>query len=80
MATPSEEITTKLTWRRFKDGDNTWHDLTEQLFVQDTSHKCPTYVHRTPPCQGRCPSGEDLRFSLALARGQDTPPAGMSWQ
>lgn len=80
MATPSEEINTKLTWRRFKDGDNAWTDLTEKIFVQDTSHKCPTYVHRTPPCQGSCPSGEDIRGYLAIARGQEKPPAGMAWQ
>ncbi len=61
MATPSEEINTKLTWRRF-------------------SHKCPTYVHRTPPCQGSCPSGEDIRGYLAIARGQEKPPAGVEWQ
>ena len=80
MATPSEEINTKLTWRRFKEGDNEWQDLTEKIFVQDTSHKCPTYVHRTPPCQGSCPSGEDIRGYLAIARGQEKPPAGMTWQ
>jgi NADPH-dependent glutamate synthase beta subunit-like oxidoreductase len=80
MATPSEETNTKLTWRRFKDGDDAWHDMTEKIFVQDTSHKCPTYVHRTPPCQGSCPSGEDIRGYLAIARGQEKPPAGMEWQ
>jgi NADPH-dependent glutamate synthase beta subunit-like oxidoreductase len=80
MATPSEEINTKLTWRRFKDGENKWQDLTEKIFVQDTSHKCPTYVHRTPPCQGSCPSGEDIRGYLAIARGQEKPPAGVEWQ
>jgi dissimilatory sulfite reductase flavoprotein subunit len=80
MATPSEETNTKLTWRRFKDGDNAWHSWTEKIFVQDTSHKCPTYVHRTPPCQGSCPSGEDIRGYLAIARGQEKPPAGMTWQ
>jgi len=80
MATPSEETNTKLTWRRYKEGDNEWQDLTEKIFVQDTSHKCPTYVHRTPPCQGSCPSGEDIRGYLAIARGQEKPPAGMTWQ
>jgi len=80
MATPSEEINTKLTWRRFKDGESAWDSWTEKIFVQDTSHKCPTYVHRTPPCQGSCPSGEDIRGYLAIARGQEKPPAGMEWQ
>ena len=27
----------------------------------DTSHKCPTYVTRIPPCQASCPAGEDIR-------------------
>ena len=68
MATPSDEMKTKLTWRRYQDGDNAWDDLTDKIFVQDTSHKCPTYVHKTPPCQGSCPSGEDIRGWLASAR------------
>ncbi len=36
MATPSDEMNTKLTWRRFKDGDDTWDDLSEKIFVEDT--------------------------------------------
>ena len=80
MATPIDEMNTKLTWRRFEDGDDTWDDLSEQIFVQDTSHKCPTYVHQTPPCQGSCPSGEDIRGWLAIVRGQELPPEGMEWQ
>jgi len=80
MATTSGEITTKLSWRRFQDGESTWEDLTEKIFVQDTSHKCPTYVHKTPPCQGSCPSGEDIRGWLAIARQQELPPEGMDWQ
>jgi NADPH-dependent glutamate synthase beta subunit-like oxidoreductase len=80
MATSREDINTKLTWRRFKDGDHEWHDMTEKIFVQDTSHKCPTYIHRTPPCQGSCPSGEDIRGWLAIVRGQEKPAAGMTWQ
>jgi NADPH-dependent glutamate synthase beta subunit-like oxidoreductase len=80
MATSREDINTKLTWRRFKDGDHQWHDMTEKIFVQDTSHKCPTYIHRTPPCQGSCPSGEDIRGWLAIVRGQEKPAAGMTWQ
>ncbi len=80
MATPSDEMNTKLTWRRFKDGDDTWDDLSAKIFVEDTSHKCPTYVHQTPPCQGSCPSGEDIRGWLAIVRGQELPPEGMEWQ
>jgi NADPH-dependent glutamate synthase beta subunit-like oxidoreductase len=70
----------KLTFRRFKEGDNTWDDLTEKIFVGDTSHKCPTYVHRTPPCQGSCPSGEDIRGWLDIVRGIEKPAEGMTMQ
>ena len=38
-------------------------------------------MHRTPPCQGSCPSGHDIRGWLAIARGMEKPPvAGMTWQ
>jgi len=79
MATSSDEMS-KLSWRRFEDGDDVWDDLTEKIFVQDTSHKCPTYVHKTPPCQGSCPSGEDIRGWLQIVRGLEQPPEGMAWQ
>ncbi len=72
-----------LSFRRFKNGETMWNpgDLTEKIFQQDKSYKCPTYVHRTPPCQGGCPSGHDIRGWLAIARGMDKPPvAGMKWQ
>ena len=72
---------TKLTNRRFKDGDNSPPPLNEQIFLADASHKCPTYVHRTPPCQGSCPSGHDVRGWLQIARGIDKSPVeGMTWQ
>ena len=77
MATPSDEMNTKLTWRRFEDGENRWDSFTDKIFKEDTSHKCPTYVHKTPPCQGSCPSGEDIRGWLAIVRGQEKPVAGM---
>ena len=80
MATPSDEMNGKLTWRRFEDGENTWDSFTDQIFREDTSHKCPTYVHKTPPCQGSCPSGEDIRGWLAIVRGQEKPAGEMSWQ
>ncbi|MBB1073391.1 NAD(P)-binding protein [Rhodoferax sp. 4810] len=79
MATASDDMT-KLSWRRFEDGDNVWDKLTDKIFVQDTSHKCPTYVHKTPPCQGSCPSGEDIRGWLQIVRGLEQPPKGMTWQ
>lgn len=73
---------TKPTFRRFEEGDNTenW-DLQEKIFQADHSHKCPTYIHKTPPCQGSCPSGHNIRGWLAIARGMDKPPVeGMAWQ
>ena len=79
MATSSEEMT-KLSWRRYEDGDNVWDSLTDKIFVQDTSHKCPTYVHKTPPCQGSCPSGEDIRGWLQIVRGLEQPPQDVTWQ
>lgn len=68
------------TLRKYVDGDKSWKNWTEQIFVADTSHKCPTYVNRTPPCQGSCPSGEDIRGWLLIARGVEKAPEGMTWQ
>ena len=76
----SEEQTQKLTFRKFTDGEHQWEDFKEQIFNEDNSHKCPTYVHRTPPCQGSCPSGEDIRGWLQIVRGMEQPPEGMTWQ
>ncbi len=67
------------TFRKFRDGDAEWSSFGAQIFDADYSHKCPTYVHRTPPCQGGCPSGEDIRGWLQIARGIEKPPQGMSW-
>jgi NADPH-dependent glutamate synthase beta subunit-like oxidoreductase len=68
------------TFRKYKDGDQKWKNWTQQIFVADESHKCPTYVNRTPPCQGSCPSGEDIRGWLQIARGVEKAPEGMTWQ
>ncbi|MBT8419338.1 MAG: NAD(P)-binding protein [Gammaproteobacteria bacterium] len=68
------------TFRKFKEGESTWSNWEASIFVADTSHKCPTYVHRTPPCQGSCPAGEDIRGWLQIVRGIEKPPEGMSWQ
>lgn len=68
------------TFRRFKEGDDRWDKLHDKIFLGDYTHKCPTYVHRTPPCQGSCPSGEDIRGWLQIVRGIEKPPADMSWQ
>ena len=40
------------TYRRYNEGDHKYDDFSEAIFEQDHSHKCPTYVHKTPPCQG----------------------------
>jgi len=71
---------TKLTFRRFEDGDYEWDRFTDKIFEGDHSHKCPTYVHRTPPCQGSCPSGEDIRGWLQVVRGIEKPTGGMSME
>ena len=70
----------KLTFRRYEDGDHKWDSFSSQIFSADHSPKCPTYVHRTPPCQGSCPSGEDIRGWLAIVRGIEKPPEGTSMQ
>ncbi len=80
MATSSDEMKTKPSWRRYEDGDDVWEKLTDKIFNQDRSHKCPTYVHKTPPCQGSCPSGEDIRGWLQIVRGMEQPPQGMDWR
>lgn len=69
-----------LTFRRFKDGDHQHRPWQEEIFKAGWSHKCPTYIHRTPPCQGSCPSGHDVRGWLGIVRGMEKPPADMSWQ
>ena len=72
MASSKEEMDHKLTFRKYEEGDYTWGNFGDQIFKEDTSHKCPTYVHRTPPCQGSCPSGEDIRGWLQIVRGIET--------
>ena len=69
-----------LTFRRYKDGDHKPLAWQQEIFDADHSHKCPTYVQSTPPCQGSCPSGEDIRGYLNIVRGIEKPPAGMPWQ
>ncbi len=79
MATSRDDMQNdKLTFRRFKEGDYEWGSLAEQIFKEDTSHKCPTYVTRTPPCQGSCPAGEDIRGWLDIVRGIEQPTEGVS--
>ena len=81
MATSRDDMeNTKLTFRRFEEGDHEWTRFTDKIFEGDHSHKCPTYVHRTPPCQGSCPSGEDIRGWLQIVRGIEKPTGGMSME
>ena len=69
-----------LNFRRYKDGDSKPLRWQEEIFDADHSHKCPTYIQSTPPCQGSCPSGEDIRGYLNIVRGIEKPPAGVPWQ
>ena len=86
MSTPADIAVRPLTLRRFKDGEHEWKDLRAKIFSADHSHKCPTYIQSTPPCQGSCPSGEDIRGYLNIVRGMEKPPAAadgkpaMTWQ
>ncbi|MBK9161192.1 MAG: NAD(P)-binding protein [Nitrosomonadales bacterium] len=76
----------KLTFRRYKDGDSKVRRLNEKIFQASYSYKCPTYIQSTPPCQGSCPAGEDIRGYLAIVRGTEKVPNGadgkpvMPWQ
>ena len=72
--------TQALTFRRYQDGDYKTIDWQAKIFDADHSHKCPTYIQSTPPCQGSCPAGEDIRGYLNIVRGIEKPPAGMNWQ
>ncbi len=74
MSTRTEE--TKLSFRRYKDGDTKTRAKRERIFQASYSYKCPTYIQSTPPCQGSCPAGEDIRGYLQIARGTEKPPAG----
>ncbi len=80
MSKSADSSTAKLTFRAYQDGDHVTTDWQEAIFEADHSHKCPVYVHRTPPCQGSCPSGEDIRGWLQIVRGLEKPPADMTWQ
>ncbi|MDE2259577.1 MAG: NAD(P)-binding protein [Betaproteobacteria bacterium] len=80
MSDKIEQGDTKLTFRRYKDGDSATHSLHDKILQASYSHKCPTYIQSTPPCQGSCPSGEDIRRWLQIARGMEKPPVGMPWQ
>ena len=77
MATPTKQATeakTGHTFRKYKDGDYQWRRWQDQIFTADATDKCPTYVHKTPPCQASCPSGEDIRGWLNIVRGIESRP------
>jgi len=88
MSATPETTSQKLTFRRFKDGEknDSYKRWQEKIFQAGWSYKCPTYMQSTPPCQGSCPSGEDIRSYLNIVRGIEKPPVGadgkpvMSWQ
>ena len=82
MATPADktkEVKAGLTFRKFKDGDQEWPSFQSRIFTADETDKCPIYVHKTPPCQASCPSGEDIRGWLNIVRGIEKPPKDMKW-
>ncbi|MCF8159940.1 MAG: NAD(P)-binding protein, partial [Polaromonas sp.] len=79
-ATPETIAAKPLNFRRYKDGDTKVKTWQAKIFDAGHSHKCPTYIQSTPPCQGSCPAGEDIRGYLNIVRGIEKPPAGMVWQ
>ena len=50
MAT-NKDVVEKADFSKFQDGVHTYDNLGKQIFQQDKSHKCPTYVHRTLPAK-----------------------------
>ena len=78
MSAPAKEIKkTEGNYRRYKEGDNQWRSQQDNIFKASWTHKCPEYVLSTPPCQGSCPAGEDIRGWLDIVRGMEKPTAGM---
>ncbi len=90
MSVTSKDVskTEGKNWRRYKDGQTEADYRSEQdkIFQASWTHKCPEYVLSTPPCQGSCPAGEDIRSYLNIVRGIEKPPVGadgkpsMTWQ
>ena len=84
MSVTSKDVkkTEGLTWRRYKEGETegNYRRSQEMIFQASWTHKCPEYVHSTPPCQGSCPAGEDIRGYLNIVRGIEKPTGGLSWQ
>jgi NADPH-dependent glutamate synthase beta subunit-like oxidoreductase/Pyruvate/2-oxoacid:ferredoxin oxidoreductase delta subunit len=61
------------TFRQYEDGDFITTNFEKQIFLEDTSYKCPVYIQRTPPCQGSCPSGHEIRGWLQIMHGIEKP-------
>ena len=63
MSSTNEIQTDKLTFRQYKDGEaqDKFKRMQDKIFQAGWSYKCPTYIQSTPPCQGACPAGEDIR-------------------
>jgi NADPH-dependent glutamate synthase beta subunit-like oxidoreductase/Pyruvate/2-oxoacid:ferredoxin oxidoreductase delta subunit len=82
----ASETPQKITFRRYKDGESKVRRWNQVIFQAGYSYKCPTYIQSTPPCQGSCPAGEDIRGYLGIVRGTEKVPAGadgkpvMPWQ
>ncbi|MDE0250562.1 MAG: NAD(P)-binding protein [Gammaproteobacteria bacterium] len=70
----------KLTFRLYEDGDHITKQWSKSVVQNGLSEICPTYIHRTPPCQASCPSGHDIRGWLSIVRGIDKPVGDMTWQ
>ncbi len=90
MSVTSKDLkkTEGMTWRRYKDGqtEEDYRSNQDKIFQAGWTHKCPEYMLSTPPCQGSCPAGEDIRSYLNIVRGIEKAPPGadgkpsMSWQ
>jgi len=80
MAVELKITDNKITYLRFRDGDSKYKSYSNKYLNEDKSYKCPTYVHKTPPCQGSCPSGHDVRGWLDIVRGIEKPTGDKSWQ
>jgi len=76
----AKEKTKNLSYRRYQDGDTEHVPWDEDVIQSGESYKCPTYVHKAPPCQGSCPSGHDIRGWLGIVRGMDKPIGDKPWQ
>ncbi len=70
----------KFTFRRYKDDEYQISEWNKDVVQNGLSEICPTYVHRTPPCQASCPSGHDIRGWLSIVRGLDQPVGDTTWQ